>query len=118
MKPIFGQRSITKRLARTVFFGAAPTIGSSHVGLETQRVFLGAAMFFGSRQLDADRYAAELKKIHDEVLSHLAATPGVQLSVRIEIEAVAPDGFDDNKVRTVRENANTLKFEQAEFEER
>ena len=28
-KPLFGQRSLTKRLARTVFFGAAPTIGSA-----------------------------------------------------------------------------------------
>ena len=39
-KPLFGQRSLTRRLARTVFFGAAPTIGSAHKGLETQRVFL------------------------------------------------------------------------------
>ncbi|MGH3630086.1 MAG: DUF499 domain-containing protein, partial [Mycobacterium sp.] len=29
-KPLFGQRSLTKRLARTVFFGATPTIGSAH----------------------------------------------------------------------------------------
>lgn len=43
-KLTFGQRSLTKRLARTVFFGAAPTIGSAHKGLETQRVFLGTAM--------------------------------------------------------------------------
>ena len=43
-KPLFGQRSLTKRLARTVFFGAAPTIGSAHKGLETQRVFLGTAI--------------------------------------------------------------------------
>ncbi|GAA4286600.1 DUF499 domain-containing protein [Georgenia daeguensis] len=43
-KPAFGQRSLTKRLARTVFFGAAPTIGSAHKGLETQRVFLGTAV--------------------------------------------------------------------------
>ncbi|MFP5452403.1 MAG: Swt1 family HEPN domain-containing protein, partial [Thermoleophilia bacterium] len=42
-KPLFGQRSLTQRLARTVFFGAAPTIGSAHKGLETQRVFLGTA---------------------------------------------------------------------------
>ena len=42
-KPLFGQRSLTRRLARTVFFGAAPTIGSAHKGLETQRVFLGTA---------------------------------------------------------------------------
>lgn len=43
-KPLFGQRSLTKRLARTVFFGAAPTIGSAHKGIETQRVFLGTAV--------------------------------------------------------------------------
>src|SRR3954447_1891380 len=43
-KKLFGQRSLTRRLARTVFFGAAPTIGSAHKGLETQRVFLGTAI--------------------------------------------------------------------------
>jgi predicted AAA+ superfamily ATPase len=43
-KPLFGQRALTKRLARTVFFGATPTIGSAHKGLETQRVFLGTAI--------------------------------------------------------------------------
>jgi len=42
-KPLFGQRSLTQRLARTVFFGAAPTLGSAHKGLEAQRVFLGTA---------------------------------------------------------------------------
>lgn len=42
-KPVFGQRALTKRLARTVFFGAAPTIGTAHKGIETQRVFLGTA---------------------------------------------------------------------------
>ncbi|MBX6388432.1 MAG: ATP-binding protein, partial [Frankia sp.] len=45
-KPLFGQRALTKRLARTVFFGAAPTIapGSVHKGISTQRVFLGTAV--------------------------------------------------------------------------
>ncbi|MGD9962242.1 ATP-binding protein, partial [Nocardioides sp.] len=45
-KPLFGQRALTKRLARTVFFGAAPTIapGSTHKGIGTQRVFLGTAV--------------------------------------------------------------------------
>lgn len=43
-KPVLGQRSVTKRLARTVFFGAAPTIGTAHTGIDTQRVFLGTAV--------------------------------------------------------------------------
>lgn len=43
-KTTLRQRSITKRLARTVFFGAAPTIGTAHKGIDTQRVFLGTAV--------------------------------------------------------------------------
>ncbi|GAA4891321.1 Swt1 family HEPN domain-containing protein [Tessaracoccus lubricantis] len=42
-KPLLGQRQLTKRLARTVFFGAAPTHGTAQKGLEAQRVFLGVA---------------------------------------------------------------------------
>lgn len=43
-KAVFGQRSLTKRLARAVFFAAAPTIGSAQKGVERQRVFLGTAV--------------------------------------------------------------------------
>ena len=77
----------------------------------------GKTRFFGSKRLQADRYATDFKKLADEVLGPLGATPGVTLQVTIEIEATAPDGFDDSKVRTVAENAATLKFEQSGFEE-
>ncbi len=73
--------------------------------------------FFGSKRLQADRYASDFKKLADEVLGPLGATSGVTLQVTIEIHATAPDGFDDAKVRTVSENAATLKFEQSGFEE-
>ncbi|MET4135389.1 DUF499 domain-containing protein [Pseudarthrobacter sp. PvP090] len=73
--------------------------------------------FFGSKVLSSDRYAMDFKKITDEVLSHLASMPGTELTVTIEIEATHTAGFDENKVRTVSENANTLKFDQAGFEE-
>lgn len=73
--------------------------------------------FFGAKTLGATRYALDFKQINDEILSHLATTDGVQLTVRVEIEAVTPAGFDDTRVRTVSENANTLKFEQSGFEE-
>lgn len=43
-RSVFMQRSVTKRLARTVFFTAAPTIGSAQKGVERQRVFLGTAV--------------------------------------------------------------------------
>jgi len=38
------------------------------------------------------------------------------LEIRVEIEALAPDGFKDTKLRTINENANTLKFDSTEFE--
>ncbi|WP_334138935.1 Swt1 family HEPN domain-containing protein, partial [Corynebacterium variabile] len=45
-RPVFGQRALTKRLARTVFFGAAPTIAPTATtkGIVAQRVFLGTAV--------------------------------------------------------------------------
>lgn len=73
--------------------------------------------FFGTRTLSPDRYAGDFKKITDEVLAHLAAVPGVRLTVSLEIEAVVDDGFDEEKLRTVGENARTLKFDQHGFEE-
>ncbi len=77
----------------------------------------GKTRFFGSKRLQADRYASDFKKLADEVLGPLGATAGVTLNVTIEIEATTPEGFDDSKVRTVSENATTLKFEQSGFEE-
>jgi hypothetical protein len=77
----------------------------------------GVTRFFGSKLLQADRYASDFKKLADEILAPLGATTGVTLNVTIEIEATTPDGFDDAKVRTVSENAATLKFEQSGFEE-
>lgn len=73
--------------------------------------------FFGVKKLDPDRYAMDFKKVADEVLSHLAATPGAQLTVRIDIEATTAGGFEESRIRTVSENATTLKFEQSGFEE-
>ncbi len=45
-RPLFGQRALTKRLARTVFFGSAPTIapGATQKGISTKRVLLGTAI--------------------------------------------------------------------------
>jgi hypothetical protein len=34
----------------------------------------------------------------------------------VEIEAATANGFDDAKIRTVADNATTLKFDQSSFE--
>jgi hypothetical protein len=67
-------------------------------------------------KLNPDFYARDFGKITSEVIQHLAAVDGVHLEVRLDITAVADRGFDESKVRTIRENSQTLKFEQSAFE--
>ncbi len=58
---------------------------------------------------DAGRFA-------DEVLSHLAALPGAQVNVTLDVVVTVPDGVESSIVRIVTENANALKFSHASFE--
>ena len=72
--------------------------------------------FFGAKTLNPDKIALDFKNIAEEILAHLR-NGDTNLVVRIEIEATDSGGFDESKIRTVSENAKTLKFEQAGFEE-
>lgn len=73
--------------------------------------------FYGVKTLNADKIAMDFKNIAEEVIAHLRADVNTNLVVRIEIEATDMTGFDEGKVRTVSENAHTLKFDQFGFEE-
>ena len=70
----------------------------------------------GTRNWNCDKIALDFKNIADEVLAHLREQ-GTELVVKIEIEATEITGFAENTVRTVSENARTLKFDQSGFEE-
>ena len=50
-------------------------------------------------------------------MQHLQALLGADVEVTIEIEAKSSQGFTDNVVRIVTENARTLKFQSFGFEE-
>ncbi|WP_030708645.1 Swt1 family HEPN domain-containing protein [Streptomyces sp. NRRL F-2580] len=76
-----------------------------------------ARRFWGVKALNPNRPAADFANIQQEVLAHLEAADGVRLEVRIEITATTADGFTEQQVRTVRENAVQLKFEDSGFEE-
>lgn len=73
--------------------------------------------FFGVYQVDPERYARDLTKVSQEILQQLAAVDGASLQVTIEVHAHAADGFPDDKVRVVLENARTLRFTQSAFED-
>jgi hypothetical protein len=73
--------------------------------------------YYGVKTLSPDKIAMDFKNIADEVIAHLRADVNTHLVVRIEIEATDTTGFDEGKVRTVSENARTLRFDQSGFEE-
>lgn len=73
--------------------------------------------FYGSVALDPMRAPLELSSIADEIIQHLQSLVGAQVTLTLEIEARLPDGAPDRVVRTVTENARTLKFSQFGFEE-
>ena len=77
----------------------------------------GKVRYFGVKTLNADKIALDFRNVAEEVIAHLRADPSTRLTVRIEIEATDDGGFDEGKVRTVSENASTLKFDQSGFEE-
>ncbi|MFT4124876.1 MAG: DUF499 domain-containing protein [Gordonia sp. (in: high G+C Gram-positive bacteria)] len=72
--------------------------------------------YFGSMTLDPQFPARDFGTIQQEILANLSVPTGTTVGVRIEITAVSPEGFDESCVRTVRENARTIGFEQSEFE--
>ncbi len=41
--------------------------------------------------------------------------PGANITVHLDIEAELPEGADEQTQRTVMENANVLKFKDADF---
>jgi hypothetical protein len=67
--------------------------------------------------VDPVRMSRDAGQLAEEVVKHLAGLPGADVEVRVEVTAKSGTGFDDEVVRTVTENARTLKFEQHGFEQ-
>jgi predicted AAA+ superfamily ATPase len=74
--------------------------------------------FFGVASLDPTRLNRDFGRVAQEVIQHLTGLMGTEVEVTVEIRATNPDGFPDVTVRTVSENAHTLRFTSHEFEEK
>jgi hypothetical protein len=72
--------------------------------------------FYGSVTLDAVRAGRDAGEIAESVIQHLSGLAGAKVEVRLEIQAEIPEGAPDEVVRTVTENARTLKFDEQGFE--
>ena len=74
--------------------------------------------FYGVARINPERYGRDFNRLQQEVIQHLAAPEGVDLEISVEITARKKDGYPDDKVRIVTENARTLKFDSYGFEDR
>ncbi|MGB9687159.1 MAG: ATP-binding protein, partial [Rectinema subterraneum] len=72
--------------------------------------------FHGTVELDPERVGRDAGRIAEEIITHLAIQKNAKIKVTLEIEADLPQGADDSLVRTVMENARTLKFKSQGFE--
>lgn len=73
--------------------------------------------FHGSIELDAARPSFDFARVADEVIKHLSGVAGASVSITVDIDASDANGFSDDIRRTVTENARTLQFHVAEFEQ-
>ena len=71
--------------------------------------------FYGRVSLDPVRMLRDLGEIAEAVVAQLGRVDGV-ITVTVEIEADAPNGFPEDVRRTVSENARTLRFTTQEFD--
>ncbi len=100
--------------------GNTPTPGPGPANPKTEKaVRVGPPRlkrFHGSVTLDPTRVGRDAGKIADEVISHLVGLVGSDVTITLEIAANIPNGAPDTVVRTVTENARTLKFSDQGFE--
>lgn len=66
--------------------------------------------FVGTVMISPDRPAREIHQIVEAIVEQLTTLSGCEVSIKLEIDAERPDGFERAKIRTVLENANTLGF--------
>lgn len=72
--------------------------------------------FYGRKTLDPLRMVRDIGDIAEVIVNQLGrADPSITITV--EIEAIAGDGFPEEIRRSVDENARTLRFEVHEFED-
>lgn len=72
--------------------------------------------FYAAARLDPERYQRDFGKIASEIITNLASQLGTAIEITVEIAARNDEGFTDNVVRTVSENARTLKIDPSGFE--
>jgi predicted AAA+ superfamily ATPase len=85
-------------------------------GPEPEPVVPQTRRFYGVVTLDPERLNRDFGRVAQEVVQHLTSLVGTDVEVTVEVRAASNSGFPEQVVRTVNENARTLKFTSHEFE--
>lgn len=97
--------------------GAKVGADGEDIGVEVVGPEKKLRRFYGIVDIDPVMAGSGAGKVADAVIQYLAGQPNAKVTVTLEIEAELPDGAPDHVVRTVTENAHTLKFKDYGFEE-
>lgn len=73
--------------------------------------------FHGTVAIDVHDPIGNFSEIVQNVIEHFSSQYGTEVSLSLDIEARRGEGFETKIIRVVRENATTLKFKTAEFED-
>jgi uncharacterized protein len=67
--------------------------------------------FYGSVEIDPVRPVKAFEGILNAVVLELQRTPGAKVTLTLEIDAEAPEGFSEEDIGVIRDNARQLKFQ-------
>lgn len=97
--------------------GGAKNTGAEHQGFiddpslnSESAVEAALVRYFGTVRIDPDLYSRDIGNVIREVLDRLVGA-GAQLEITLDIQAVKQEGFSDDEIRTINENAQVLKFD-------
>ena len=90
--------------------------GKAPASVPAPEVNKAPTRFYAHVELDPERPVKSFDKIAQEIISALASQHGTTLRITVEIEAERPDGFSESAVRTIAENARTLRITDTGFE--
>jgi hypothetical protein len=83
----------------------------------TLRLTKKGRRFYGTVELNATRIGRDAGQIAETIIQHPTTLPNAKVTLTLEIHADLPDGASDHIIRTVTENAHTLKVKDFSFEE-
>lgn len=84
---------------------------------EEEAGLLRLRRFYGVAAVDPERLGRDAGRIAEEVVAHLNALVGTGTEITIEIRSSNPEGFPEDIVRIVNENAAALRFRHHDFEQ-